>query len=176
MEKFKNMLEEQSVPWWVILLEGLVAIIIGFLLLINPGDAVNTFVKLLGVFFIIKGALGVVSIFSDRNVWVYKLIAGLFAIALGLFILLYPVSVGGVFRVTFLILIGFGALIISAIDIVKSLTGGGCGLGILGLFIGLVGLVVLGNSALATELIPYILGGISIIGGAAAVVVAFKTR
>ena len=174
--KFTKMLEEQAVPWWVILVEGIVAIAIGILILINPSNALQMFVRLLGVFFIVKGILGIVSIFSDRNVWVYKLLAGLFSIALGLLIFILPVSATGVFRVTTLILIGFGALVISAIDIVKSLTGGGCGLGILGLLIGLLGLIVLGNSAIATEFLPYIFGAVSIIGGGVAVVVAVRSR
>ena len=65
---------------------------------------------------------------------------------------------------------------ISAIDIIKSFTSGGCGIGIIGLLIGLLGLVVLGNSVVASEYIPYIIGALSIIGGFVAVVFAFRSR
>jgi uncharacterized membrane protein HdeD (DUF308 family) len=176
MSKFTQMLKQQAVPWWVILLEGLGAIIIGVMIFMNPANTLDLFIKLMGVFLIVKGILALLSIFTDKSNWGYKILVGLIAIGLGALVFLLPEGIGGVLRVTLLLMIGFGALLIAAIDIIKSLTGGGCGVGVLGLLIGLLGLVVLGNSAVASEYIPYIIGALSVVGGLVAVFVAFRSR
>lgn len=172
----EKMFESQGVSWWIVLLEGVVAIIIGILLITWPVKSLNILIRILGGFFIVKGVLGIVSIFTDRDQWSYKLLMGIVAILVGLLIFAVPQGSYVILETTLVLLAGFGALVIGAIEMIRALQGGGCGIAILGALIALLGLILIGNLGYSTTYFPYLLGGVSIIGGLAAVVMAFSMR
>ncbi len=48
-ETVATQLETSSVPWWLILIEGIAAIMVGILLLANPDNTFAVLVRLLGI-------------------------------------------------------------------------------------------------------------------------------
>jgi uncharacterized membrane protein HdeD (DUF308 family) len=82
--------ETSSVPWWLILIEGIAAIIVGILLLANPGNTLAVLVRLLGISFFVTGILSIIAIFIDSIAWGGKLFAGIIGILAGLIIIEYP--------------------------------------------------------------------------------------
>src|SRR3954467_12075302 len=83
-----------SRPWWVGLIMGIVAVVIGAVLLWAPAKTqVNTYlilVSLLGLYWLIDGIIDIVRIFSDRTGWGWRLFMGIIGILAGGWILIYP--------------------------------------------------------------------------------------
>ena len=79
-----------NMPWWLVLLEGIAAIILGLLLLTSPGATVMILVQVLGLYWLIKGILQIVSIFVDSSRWGWKLFVGILGIVAGIVILRHP--------------------------------------------------------------------------------------
>ncbi|MCB0252965.1 MAG: DUF308 domain-containing protein, partial [Anaerolineae bacterium] len=70
---------KDSTKWWIILVEGILAIILGLLLLVNPIKTAGALVLALGIYWIIIGILDLVSLFRDRTAWGWKLFVGIIA-------------------------------------------------------------------------------------------------
>jgi len=69
-----TMTKEESVfPWWVVLIEGIAAIIIGILLLANPRATTVVLIQFLGIYWFIIGIIDIVRIFIDSSMWGWKL-------------------------------------------------------------------------------------------------------
>lgn len=65
----------QSNVWWVFLLQGIAAILLGFMLLTAPAATLVTLVTILGFYWIVSGVLYLVQMFVDRSVpWIWSLL------------------------------------------------------------------------------------------------------
>jgi len=73
-------------------------------------------------------------------------------------------------------MVGVWALVIGAIHIYQGITGGGWGVGIIGLLSVLFGLILLVHPYLATLALPFVLGVLGIVLGFAAIIGAFMIR
>jgi uncharacterized membrane protein HdeD (DUF308 family) len=80
------------VPWWLVLLEGIAAIILGLLLLTAPQATLLVLVQLLGIYWLVKGIFQIISIFIDSSRWGWKLFAGILGIVAGIIILGHPLG------------------------------------------------------------------------------------
>src|SRR4051794_15984726 len=71
-------------PWWVGVIMGIVAVIIGGVLLWSPAKTqANTYlllINLLGLWWLIDGIIDIVHIFSDHHGWGWKLFMGIISI------------------------------------------------------------------------------------------------
>ncbi len=114
-------------PWWVTLLEGIVAVIVGSLLLSDTSGTVKALVQLLGVFWLVGGVLAIVSIFvADTGIhWIWSLISGLIGIIAGIFVIRYPEGSAVIVTGTLLILLGVYGLVKGGICFYQALKGGG---------------------------------------------------
>jgi hypothetical protein len=65
-----------EVPWWLVLLQGVAAVLIGLLLVTQPGATLFTLVIFLGVYWLVGGIFDLVGIFLDRTNWGLKLLSG----------------------------------------------------------------------------------------------------
>ncbi|UCC53304.1 MAG: DUF308 domain-containing protein, partial [Anaerolineaceae bacterium] len=70
-------METKSMPWWLILLEGILAIIIGILLFTSTTQTLAVLVVFLGLYWLIKGIFDIVSLFVDHTAWGWKLFIGI---------------------------------------------------------------------------------------------------
>jgi uncharacterized membrane protein HdeD (DUF308 family) len=86
-----EVLPSPSVPWWLDLLEGIAAVIIGIFLLTSPGITLFALVQITGFFWLIGGIFRIVSIFVESSSWGWKLLGGIIGILAGLVVLQHPV-------------------------------------------------------------------------------------
>jgi len=56
---------EQPTIWWIFLLQGIAAILLGVMLLTAPGTTLLTLVTFLGFYWIVSGVLSFVQMFVD---------------------------------------------------------------------------------------------------------------
>ena len=65
--------QTRALPWWLILIEGILAIIIGILLFTSPVQTMAAIVVFLGLYWLIKGIFDIISMFVDHTAWGWKL-------------------------------------------------------------------------------------------------------
>jgi uncharacterized membrane protein HdeD (DUF308 family) len=168
--------ETSSVPWWLILIEGLAAIIVGILLLANPGSILAVLVRLLGIYFFVTGILSIIAIFIDNTAWSWKLFAGIIGILTGFIIIEYPLWSTLLLPTTFVLVIAVFAISIGLINIIHGIQEADWGKGILGVISILLGVVLLARPILATISLPLVLGVLGILGRVLAVINAFRLK
>ena len=168
--------ETQAIPWWVVLLEGIAAIIIGVLLVTNTAQATLILIQLLGIWWFIKGIFQIISIFINSEMWGWKLFAGIIGILAGILIIQHPLwSTRVVLSVTVIIL-GIQGLIVGIINLIQAFKGAGWGIGILGVLSIIFGVILLANLWVATLVLPWVFGILAIVGGIFALILAFRLR
>lgn len=168
--------ETKAVPWWLLLIEGIALIILGLLWLASPGATTVVFIQVLGIYWLIAGIFRIVSMFLDHSMWGWKLAAGILGILAGIIVLQHPLWSPFVVGATLVILLGVQGLIGGAIGVYQAFKGAGWGIGILGAVSIIFGLYLLFNIGSATLVLPWVLGIFAIVGGIAAIVMAFRQR
>lgn len=114
--------------WWVYLLRGILAILLGLLALFMPIAAFTALVIYVGAYMFIEGVLSAVVAIRHRQTyryWGWLLIVGLLGIAAGVLTLLYPFATGTLliaFVAVWALIIGI-AEIVWAIRLRKEITG-----------------------------------------------------
>lgn len=165
-----------QVPWWVILLEGIIAILVGLFLVYRPAATTVFLIQILGIFWLAEGILSVIGalIFSGNRVW--KLLSGILSIIAGVVILTYPIYSPFIVLTLFVIFIGVWAIINGVVKIALALKGGGWGIGIIGILTIILGLLLLTNSLVGAMFLPWIFGFFLILGGIGSLIWGIKMR
>jgi uncharacterized membrane protein HdeD (DUF308 family) len=174
--------ETKQRPWWVTLVEGILALIVGAILLWAPAkDKVDTYmilVAVLGIYWLVDGIMNIVSLFIDHTMWGWKLFIGIVSILAGLAILMYPVAAAVQLPKIFALVLGLWGLMYGVVLLIMAFRGGGWAAGILGA----LGIIF----GLALTLNYYVIGmGLSmlwsaavcgVIGGIVLIVRAFQQK
>ena len=168
--------DSQGVPWWLVLLEGIALIILGILLLLKPGMTTIVFIQFLGIYWLVAGLFKIISIFLDRSMGGWKLFAGILGIIAGIIVLRHPVWSPFVVGATLIIILGIQGIVYGGIGLFQAFKGAGWGVGILGAISILFGIYLLANIQAATLVLPWVVGILAIVGGIAAIVMAFRIR
>lgn len=168
--------EKQNIPWWVVLLQGIAAVILGLFLLAKPGMTMVVVVQLIGIYWFVAGIFQIVAIFIDHTQWGWKLFSGILGIIAGMIIIKHPLWSPIMLTSVLVIVLGIEGLIIGIINLIQAIKGGGWGVGILGALSILIGLVLLANVMLATFSVPWVLGVLGIVGGVIAIIYSFRLR
>jgi uncharacterized membrane protein HdeD (DUF308 family) len=169
-------LEVPQFPWWLVLLEGIAALIFGILLLIAPGATLVVVIQITGFFWLIKGIFQIVSIFMDSSLWGWKLFAGILGILAGLLVLQHPLWSAVLVPSLIVIILGVDGLIFGVVGLFTAFKGAGWGVGILGVLSILFGILLMFNPVLGAAALAIILGIFAIIGGITSIVMAFQMR
>jgi uncharacterized membrane protein HdeD (DUF308 family) len=123
-------------PWWLLLVNGILAVLIGGILLWSPVKTkANTYmllVSVLGFYWLFRGIFEIVHLFVDRSAWGWKLFMGIVGIMAGSYVLMYPVAAGVILPKTFVLVLGIWGLIEGVVLLIMAFNGGGWGAGILG--------------------------------------------
>jgi uncharacterized membrane protein HdeD (DUF308 family)/predicted flap endonuclease-1-like 5' DNA nuclease len=172
----ENAFSESRMPWWFLLIDGIVAIIIGILLLMSPVKMSIILVQALALFWLIKGVISIVGLFVDRSAWGWKLFIGVVGIIGGYVLIKYPIGGTAVVAQAFIIVLGIQGLLIGVVELVQAFQGAGWGTGILGGLTTLIGLWLLANAWLSARMLPWVLGILGIFAGMAAIVYAFRIK
>ena len=171
-------IEAPGFPWWIVLVEGILALIFGILLITAPGRTTLFLVTVLGFYWLIRGIFSIIEIFlPNRSThWGWLLFIGILGIVAGIVVLrnlVYATVVVATFVVVFLAVDG---LIMGILGLIRAFTGGGWGPGILGILTIIIGLFLLANVFGAALLLPIVLGAFLIVGGIVAIFYSFRIR
>jgi uncharacterized membrane protein HdeD (DUF308 family) len=175
-------LETKQRPWWLSLLGGVIAVIIGAVLLWSPAktkvDAWMLLIAILGLYWLVTGILELVGLFTDRKAWGWKLFMGIVSIAAGAYILMYPIASALALPRIFVLVLGIWGLMQGIIMLIMAFRGGGWAAGILGV----LG-IIFGGALIANYSVPgvgvatvWTVGFVALFGGILMIVQAFRTR
>jgi uncharacterized membrane protein HdeD (DUF308 family) len=168
---------QQPSIWWLFLLQGIMAIILGLMFVAAPGASLVALAAFLGFYWLITGILALVRVFVDRSVpWIWSLIIGIVGISAGLFVLHHPLLAAITVPSVLVVILGIQGLIMGVLDIIGGFKGGGFGSLALGVINVLVGLLLLGSPLAAAFAVPFVFGGLLIIQGVALVLWAFRVK
>jgi uncharacterized membrane protein HdeD (DUF308 family) len=166
----------QVIPWWLVLVTGIITLILGITFLYYPFGTLFVLVTFLGIYWFITGLIGLCSLFVDRTNAGWKILFGILGIIAGIAILTYPFYSAFVVPYIFIIFVGVWGLIMGFVSIFAAFKGGGWGAGIMGLILVIFGCLILANPVISTVALPFFLGIFGIIGGFMAIIGAFMIR
>lgn len=167
--------EETQIPWWIVILEGIFALIIGLFLLFEPVATTITLVQILGIFWFLGGVLTLFSLLVDREHIGWKLLSGLLGIIIGVLVFVYP-YIPFVLLSLFVIIIGILSIIYGVLRLMLAFKGAGLGSAILGLLMIAIGILLLINPLSGAVVLPWIYGIFLLLGGIAALIGGIRMR
>jgi uncharacterized membrane protein HdeD (DUF308 family) len=176
MTAYAERTEETAFPWWLVLLEGIAAVIIGLFLLTAPGATLFVLIQVLGIFWLVGGIFRIVSIFIDSSLWGWKLVGGALGILAGIVVLQHPLWSTVLVPAIYVFILGIQGIILGGVNLVMAFQGEGWGVGILGALSIIFGFVLLFNPLITVAFLPFVLGAFGIAGGVLAIIAAFMMR
>jgi uncharacterized membrane protein HdeD (DUF308 family) len=168
--------ENKVIPWWLVLIQGISALIIGIFLLTAPLATSVFLVQFLGIYWMVSGIFQIVAIFVDNTAWGWKLFAGILGILAGIMILNHPLWSTLLVPSVLVIILGVEGLIFGIIGLVQAFQGAGWGAGILGALSIIFGILLLASPFAAALALPWVFGVFAVVGGIAGIIAAFKMK
>lgn len=178
MTNMEERKEQRPLPWWYVLLEGLVSFVIGVMLMRTPAHTLNLLVRILGYYWIAVGLLSLVIVPTKWGAGRRGSLAtrGVLGVLAGL-IALFLDQLGLDFWTTALIIgVGFVGVIIGVVGIIQAFKGGGWGAAIMGVLGVLFGLALWGGETGLLANIFWALGLFTAIGGVLSMLLALRLR
>jgi uncharacterized membrane protein HdeD (DUF308 family) len=168
-------------PWWHLLVWGILAIVLGIFLLLQPAMTAVSLIWFVGLFWVVGGAVDVVEFFfgkSETSVW--KLLISIAGFFVGLAIVLNPL-VGSLIALTLqYFLLGIAAV---GLGLFNMIFGGHMSTGhwswgtfFLGLLQFLIGIFLIMEPLVGVMSLVWLLAMGGIAGGVVAIVLAFMKR
>ena len=169
--------QQQSSAWWIFLLQGIAAILLGLMLITNPGATLVALTTFLGFYLLITGVLALVRFFVDRSTSrLWSLLSGIVGILAGVFVLNHPLLAAVSVPTLLIIILGVEALGMGVFEIIRGFQGGGAGAFILGVINVVIGLLLLGRPMAAALAVPFIFAVLLLIEGVGLLIWAFRGR
>ena len=169
----------KTTPWWVILIEGILASIVGLALLSNSAGTMEFLVQVMGLFWLVGGVLAIVSIFVvDTEVhWAWSLLSGVLGIIAGIVVLRHPLWSSIIVATTLVIGMGVYSLVKGGIDLYKGFKGAGSNSILMDIVSVLFGIILLVTPMVTTiSMGSFFLGVAGILSGIVMIVYAIKMR
>lgn len=168
--------EYTEIPWWLVLIQGIAAIILGILLFVRPTYTIIILIQFLGVYWLITGIFSIVSLTWDRSQWGWKVTSGILGILAGILIIKNPLWSTLFVPATLALLLGGIGVLIGIFQLIDAFRSSGIGVGILGGFNIILGFILITRPVIAGFALSWILAGVLIVGGILAIIAAFGTR
>ena len=175
-------LETKQRPWWLTLIIGVFAVIIGAVLLWSPAKTrVDTWfllISLLGLYWLVTGILDLVGLFTDRTAWGWKLFMGIISIVAGFYILMYPIAAGVALPRIMVLVLGIWGLLQGIVMLIMAFRGGGWAAGILGALAIIFGIILVANYSVpgAGLALVWAAAVMALLGGIVLIFQAFRSR
>lgn len=166
----------QALPWWAVLLAGIVLAVIGVLLIIAPARAATNLFLVLGVACAVGGIALIGSIWFDRAGWVWRLLAGLGAILLGAAIFSQPLLSAYLLAAMLLWILGAVAIVGGIGLLLWGISYAGWAPGIGGVLCMILGGMLILASTVGPLKAPWAFGIAAVAGGVAAIIAAFRMK
>lgn len=167
--------EMMKIPWWLVVLEGVITIFIGMFLIFTPVSTTITLIQILGIFWLLGGVISILSLLVDRENMGWKLLSGTMGILIGLIVFAYPLSPFVVLTL-FVVILGICSIIYGVIRLVWAIKGKGLGMAILGILTIILGVLLLANPMAGAVILPWTYGIFLVVGGVITVLGGLKTR
>jgi uncharacterized membrane protein HdeD (DUF308 family) len=139
----------QQRPWWLTLVLGIAAVVIGGILLFGSLTAqARTYlllIQLVGIWWLVDGIMNLVHMFIDHTGWGWKLVMGILGILAGSWILVYPIYAALALPRIFVLVIGIYGLFEGIALLFMAFKGAGWGAGIMGVIALVFGLILILN-------------------------------
>ena len=179
----KSLKQVASAIWWLVLLRGIAAVLLGILLFTNPDAILSVVIIFLGIYWVVDGIITLLASFTGREEhsnWGWGIFVGIISILAGLAVLSQPVLTA-IFTAQFIVsLVGIMIIISGVSSIVTGFRlrkTSGEWMMILGGVLGLIlGLLLLMNPLFSALVFVNITAIFSIIGGFALIVMAFQVK
>ena len=146
--------DDRLFPWWLVLLWGIFAVIIGALFLYYPYRSLMASIVFLGVYWFIGGIFTLFAGFMQATDRGWKIVIGIISIIAGLVILAYPLYSFLILPAVFIILVGVWALIVGVVKMYQGFAEKDAGAGILGVISIIFGLLLLVYPYIAADSYP----------------------
>jgi uncharacterized membrane protein HdeD (DUF308 family) len=164
-------------PWWLVLLSGISAIIIGGLLLFGPTIRTTVvLVQIMGWFWFFGGILNIVMIFVDRRGWVWNLLMGILGIIAGLWVVNNPILGTVTTLIAIVWVLAIQAIIYGIIALMASFQGAGFGAAVMGILSIVLGIMLFSTQFLSAAVLPWVYGSFMLVGGIIAIFASFRQR
>jgi uncharacterized membrane protein HdeD (DUF308 family) len=170
--------------WWIPLLQGVAALIIGLMLFTRPGATLVALTIFLGAYWLVGGIFDIVGAVSRRESdrhWAFELASGILAVLVGLFLLGRPILGAIATSLAVVTLLAIGAILSGIFDIawavrVRNEIQGEGWIILLGVLSVLLGLTLLASPLLSVAALAQFAALLAIIGGIALIITAFRLR
>jgi uncharacterized membrane protein HdeD (DUF308 family) len=163
--------------WWLYLLYGVAAVLLGLLMLAAPEMTIVALMPFLGVYWLIIGILAFVRIFVDRTTpWIWSLLIGVLGTLAGIFVLRHPLLAAITVPTTLVIVLGVQGLVMGMVEIFGAFKGGGIGSFILGVINIVIGILLLSSPWSAALAVPLVFGLLLLAQGIILIIYAFRVR
>src|SRR2546427_2658972 len=122
--KTATAVSELGFPWWIVLVEGIFALIFGILLITAPGSTSLFLVTVLGFYWLIRGIFSIIEIFipNTGTHWGWLLFMGILGIIAGMVVLRHPVYVTALVLSLVILILAIDGLIMGIIGLVRAFT------------------------------------------------------
>jgi uncharacterized membrane protein HdeD (DUF308 family) len=165
-----------QIPWWLVLIQGILSIIIGGWLLYSPVRATVALVFVLGWWWLFSGFFELGTLFVDRTQWGWRVFSGLLSIIAGGYIVASPLLGAAIVVGTATLFLGIAGILVGIADIAKAFQGAGWGKGLLGVFSLVLGAVIAFNFTEFAAGLPWVWGIFGLGIGIATVIASFQLR
>jgi len=170
--------ETKQMPWWLVLMGGILNVAIGLLLLTSPVKSTYTLVLVLGFYWIFSGFFTLVGMFVDHSGWGWKLLSGAISIIAGTLIIRYPIMSTLAVPAIIILILGIQGILVGIIGLVMAFKGGGWGAGILGVLSIVFGVIICANYSSPAMVLTFvwIVAVFALVGGFVQIFQAFSNR
>jgi len=163
-------------PWWLVLIEAILLIIIGIFLLVNPYQTFVSIIWVLGIYWVFRGALNLISLIWDRRLWGWKIIAGVLGIVAGWIVWQNPVTSAVILSQFTVWMLAFIAIFFGISDLIRAFKGGGWVSAVIGVISIIFAFLMFSNTLRASASLPIAMGILAIFGGIIALFGSFRLR
>jgi len=181
--EIKSLKQVASAIWWLVLLRGIAAVLLGILLFTNTAATLSVIIIFLGIYWVVDGISTLLASFIGREEhsnWGWGIFVGIINILAGLAVLSQPVLTA-IFTTSFIV--SFVGIMIIISGVWSILTGfrlrktSGEWVMIIGGVLGLIlGLLLVMNPLFSALVYVYIIAVFLIIGGFSLIVMAFQVK
>ena len=166
--------------WWLPLVQGILAIVLGLLFFSNPAATSVTMAFFIGIWWFVRGIMDIVLMFVDHTMWGWKLFMGILGILAGWLVMSYvtkaPILTTLGLGTIWIWVLGIMGIMMGFVDIYQAFKGAGWGRGLLGVLMILLGIWLVAEPVRAALTLPWVFGVLLVFGGIMAIVAAFQLK
>jgi uncharacterized membrane protein HdeD (DUF308 family) len=161
---------------YVLLFGGVISLVFGILLLTRTDASLALIMLLVSLGWFIQGIVTLLSIFIDRSSWGWKLFGGAIGIAAGLLVLQNPLASTEVVPAILSLILGIFGVLIGISTLIAAFQGEGWGIGIFGAISLVIGLLIMFNAYIASEILIWLFALLLVVQGGIGVLMALFSK